>query len=130
MNGRIPTGVAALALLACVTTLTGCDACGYYDTVDPCYPERYNFAARKAVCDCLTPQVKNGHILDQTVWNWHFDPGTDTLNPAGQDHLLYLIRRRPCPDPVLYLATAQDITYQASNPPEEFAKLRTDLDAW
>ncbi len=50
-------------------------------------------------------------MLDQTVWNYHFEPGTDKLTPGGLEHLAYLARRRPYPDPVVFLQTAQDVAY-------------------
>jgi len=112
---------------------TGC--CGCYDVIDPCYPDRYNFAARREVCASLTPQVVNGHVLDQTVWNWAFEPSSDTLTPAGMERLVYMLRRRPCPDPTIYLATAGlkigtsgDLTYDPAAP-EKFAEGRAELDA-
>ncbi|MBY0524888.1 MAG: hypothetical protein K2R98_15900 [Gemmataceae bacterium] len=124
MKGFITKIVVAGSLAAGLAT--GC--CGYYDVVDPCYPTRYNFTARTEVCAALTPQVKNGHVLDQTVWNWMFEKGTDSLNGMGTDHLIYLLRRRPCPDPTIYLATAEDLVYDAAAP-EKFAEARGELDA-
>ena len=125
MNGFIKRTTLGLCLAGGLVAGAGCFQ--YRDLVDPCYPERYEFAARKAVHEGIAPQVQNGHILDQTIWNWMFYPGTDRLHPAGIDHLTYLIRRRPAPDPVLYLATAQDIGYDAAAP-EKFADAREDLD--
>src|SRR5262249_19171730 len=90
-------------------------------------PARYGFAARKEVCEARYQQVHNGHVLDQTVWNWQFEPGTDKLNAAGMDHLVYLLRRRPCPDQCVYLATAEDITYDPEHP-EKFPEARSALD--
>ncbi len=119
------TAVTAVAL---VVTAAGAGCYQYRDLVDPCYPERYQFAARKEVHDGIAPQVQNGHILDQTIWNWMFYSGTDRLHPAGMEHLTYLIRRRPTPDPVIYLATAQDIGAYDPAAPEKFADAREDLD--
>jgi hypothetical protein len=126
MNGFITKTITTLSLAACVVAGPGCRR--YKDLVDPCYPERYNFAARREVCAAIAPQVRNGHILDQTVWNHHFDRGSDRLNAGGMDHLIYLVHRRPCPDPVVYLATAQDIAYDPSAP-EKFVETRSILDA-
>ena len=100
---------------------------GYYDVVDPCYPTRYNYAAKQEVKASLGPQVQNGHILDQTVWNYHFEPGTAVLTPGGIDHLAYLARRRPMPDPNIYLQVAQDIAYDPAAP-EKTADARAKLD--
>ena len=68
------------------------------------------------------PQVENGHILDQTLWNTHFEYGTDKLNGAGMDKLDQLARRRPPPDPLLFLQTARDIGYDAEKPGDYAAK--------
>src|SRR5437763_7237696 len=78
----------------------------YRDCVDPCWPERYSCEARHEVLASFSPQVANGHILDQTLWNWQFEPGTDRLNGAGMLQLDVLSRRRPVPDTRLFLQTA------------------------
>src|SRR5262245_48731871 len=70
--------------------------CTNKDLYDRCYPERYNNLARREVNLAFTPQVQNGHVLDQTVWNHHFEPGTDKLTPGGLAQLQYIARRRPC----------------------------------
>src|SRR5262245_50118696 len=90
-------GLAALAATGCV----GTEKC-----VDPCWPERYNYMARQEVYAASAPQIRNGHVLDQTVWNWHFKPGTDELHPAGMEKLDYIIRRRPQADCHVYVQTA------------------------
>ena len=75
------TAVCGVCFLASI----GCwdDRTHYSDLVDPCYPERYNHMAKQAVNDGMLPQLQNGHILDQTVWNSHFETGKDTLTPGG-----------------------------------------------
>src|SRR5947209_8291178 len=85
--------------------------CSNKNLYDRCYPERYNNLAQREVNLAFTPQVQNGHVLDQTVWNWHFEKGTDRLTPGGMAVLQYLSRRRPQPDPTIYLATALDLAY-------------------
>ena len=79
--------------------------------------------------DATNAQAYNGHVLDQTVWNYHFAPGTELLTPAAMDHLKYLARRRPVPDGHLYLQTANDIIYTGAQPPEAFAQARSELDS-
>ncbi len=109
------------------------DGC-YRKLVDQCWPERYNYMARKSVIQATNNQAYNGHILDQTIWNHMFeaDPktgkATDKLNAYGLAHLAYLARRRPNPDPRVYLQTAQDITYNQADDPMKFVQARTDLD--
>lgn len=124
MKGFITRTVATACLACGLGASTGCWGCR--DLVDPCYPSRYNFAARQEVCAAIAPQVQNGHVLDQTIWNYHFEVGKAVLTPGGMDHLNYLIRRRPCPDPVIFLATAQDIGYDAAAP-DKFVEARADL---
>jgi len=127
MNGFIKT-VAGICLGG---SLAGCYC--YRDLVDPCWPERYNHQARTATIETLNAQAYNGHILDQTIWNWYFVRGADgkptaTLHPAGIDHLKYLVRRQPCPDPKVFLQTSNDIAFDPADP-DASMKARSELDA-
>jgi hypothetical protein len=107
----------------------GCSGGEHYrNLVDPCWMERYSGMARQGAITCFTPQVQNGTILDQTLWNHQFERGTDVLNPAGQDKLDQLVRRRPEPDPRIFLQTARDLAYNPEKP-DEYAAARRDLDA-
>jgi hypothetical protein len=131
----------ALAPAGCTHTCGGggADCCGAghghghglchedWDLYDRCYPQRYWYQARSEVDGAFAPQVQNGHILDQTVWNHHFDPGTDKLTAGGLEHLAYLVRRRPCPDTTLYLQTANDLTYDPACP-DHLAGAKQELD--
>jgi hypothetical protein len=113
--------------------LTGAFGCswwgieGYNDLVDPCYPARYDYAARQEVIAAVAPQMSNGHVLDQTIWNSHFEPGTDKLTSGGLAKLTQLARRRPAPDAVVYVQTAQDIAYDPANR-DKFTQARKELD--
>jgi hypothetical protein len=89
---------AAVAIMLGGLAASGCHGTGaktaqpegwtrYYNAVDPCWPERYNAQARANTIAPFAAQVNNGHVLEQTVWNWHFDTSSDTLNPAGQAKL-------------------------------------------
>jgi len=77
----------------------------------------------------LASQVRNGHILEQTVWNYEFDPGTNRLTPGGMEHLAYLARRRPTPDTCIYLQVAEppDVMFDPKAP-EKYAEARAKLD--
>ena len=114
MNGVITKRMWAKALLlACGgVSLAGAGCYEYKELVDPCYPMRYEYMARKEVQAAFAAQVNRGHMLDQTVWNYHFDAGTDRLNAMGLDHLASLARRLPQPDTLLFVQTAQDVTYE------------------
>jgi hypothetical protein len=125
MKGFMTTCLTALCATSGLAVVGGCDR--YRNLVDPCYPDRYEYASRNEVIAAFTPQVHNGHFLDQTVWNYHFEPGTDRLTPGGMDHLMYLARRRPYPDCTLYLATAHDIVYDPAGP-GRYAEQRASLD--
>lgn len=95
---------------------------------DPCWPERYSNDARRLTVAAFEPQVQNGHVLDQTVWNSHFEYNSDRLTGAGLDKLDQLSRRRPAPDTRLYLQTARDVPYDPEKP-AEYGTRRTELDA-
>jgi hypothetical protein len=125
MKGFINKSMAVLGLAGGMALGGGCDT--YRNLVDPCYPERYEFAARQEVIGAMAPQVYNGHVLDQTVWNYHFEPGTDRLTAGGMDHLAYLARRRPVPDANVYVQTAQDVVYDPAVP-DKFSDARMVLD--
>jgi hypothetical protein len=71
--------------------------------------------------------VNNGHVLDQTIWNHHFEAGTDKLTGGAKEHLAYLARRRPAPNPTVFLQTAQDVVYDPENP-DKFVETRNSLD--
>jgi hypothetical protein len=126
MNGFIK-GKALLVGL-CGLTLAGLSGCyEYSECVDPCYPARYYAMSRNELIAAIAPQVNNGHILDQTVWNYDFEPGTDVLNAAGLVKLSYLARRRPAPDCTIYIQTAEDLIYDPANP-NKLVDTRTELD--
>jgi hypothetical protein len=130
--------------LGCVSTgkTGGCDTgrCGgigangggdgsiYRSFVDPCYPERYNVVARAETLAPFAAQVHNGHVLNQTVYNWHFDGATDQLNGAGKAKLDSIAQTRPGPDPRIYLQVARDIA-PAGDDDAKVHELREELTA-
>lgn len=127
MKGIITKKVCGACLAGGLVALAGCHE--YNNVVDPCYPQRYNYIAQHEVCEPIAAQVNNGHILDQTIWNDMFQKEAPTkLTKGGEEKLLYLARRRPSPDPVIYLATAQDITFNPDAAPDAFAQARTKRD--
>ena len=125
MKGFIAKSLTVPALAAGLAATTGCYESG--KCVDPCYPERYQYAARQEVHSSFAPQVQNGDILHHTMWNYYFDTGKDELNASGRMQLDALIRRRPYPSGRLFLATARDIPFDAKAP-EKLVDLRRDLD--
>ena len=98
------------------------------ELIDRCWPERYSNLAQRGVNRAFAPQVLNGHVLDQTVWNHHFETGTDRLTQGGLAHLQYISRRRPEPDRTVYLATSNDLAYDPACP-ERFSGAKQELDS-
>ncbi len=125
MNGFIARTLAVACLGAGLTTLGGCKL--YECFVDPCYPERYEYQARQPIAQVFNTQAANGHVLDQTVWNYFFDAGTDKLTQGGLVYLDHLSRKRPQPDTKLFLQTAYDISYDPAAP-EKLVNARVELD--
>jgi hypothetical protein len=132
MNGFIKRTMALACLGTSLAALAGCKL--WDNFVDPCYPGRYSWAARQPIYESFGAQASNGHVLDQTVWNFYFEKdkdgvGTDRLTPYGKSHLRYLIQRRPEPDTKIWLATAYDVRPYDSENPQRYAADRELLNA-
>lgn len=132
MKGFIKKTLAGCCLSAgLVSLLVGCDH--YRELVDPCYPERWNAAAHHSAAEMMNAQNDKGHILEQTVWNWYFEPDpktngpSDRLNGAGMAVLQRISRTLPAPDFQLYLQNAQDLPYVEGVAPEKLIKARAEL---
>jgi hypothetical protein len=125
MNGFIAKALAGLCGAGALGA-AGCYGLSYRDWVDPCYPERYEYAARQETNGVMAPQIQNGHVLDQTVWNGDFEAGSDRLTPGGLEHLKYLARRRPHPDPIIWVQAAQDVGYDPAAA-EQYTRKRFEL---
>jgi hypothetical protein len=132
MKANLKLTVAAMALATALAS--GCAGSRpsvqerYTEYSDPCWPERYNASARKAVLDTHGAQIANGYDVDTTLMNYHFESGSEELNQAGRAKLDYLLRRRPTVDGKLNLQTARDLAYDEKAPAALPAK-RSDLDA-
>jgi hypothetical protein len=116
--------VSGLGSVGCMGTRESTLGDCYRKWCDPCYPERYNHAARQAVVAPFAQQVHNGHVLDQTLWNYHFETGTDKLNAGGMEKLDSIARTRPTPDSKLYIQAARDF---APSPDKMAAATRDEL---
>ena len=99
----------------------------YANYVDPCWPQRYNVETRKEVLAPFAAHVENGRVIEQTLFTYHFEPGTDKLNSAGLEKLDYLARRRPAPDPKVFVQTSRDIGYDATAA-DKYTAQRAELD--
>jgi len=123
------TLIGGLGSIGCLNSSRPGIEARYNNLVDPCWPERYNYQARESVLYPFEQQATNGHIMDQTIWNSGFEPGTAKLNALGRDKIDYLSRRRGCPDGKLYLQTAGDLAFDPKMPeklPGERVKLDSD----
>ncbi len=130
---RTPRAAALLAAALALPAAVGCaNGPGVQartgNFYDPCWPERYSQQAREAVLNPFDTQVNNARIIDQTVWNYHFEPGTAVLNGNGRQKLDYVARRLPVPDADVYFQTARDLAYDPAAP-EKLVVARTALDA-
>jgi uncharacterized membrane protein YgcG len=127
MKGIIQKASVASALVASALA-SGCHQSKYHDLVDPSWPQRYNAVSRQEVVSAMGTQIQNGHILNQTVWNYAFDAGKETLTPLGTELLDQFVRTRPQPDARIFLATARDIQYDGVSA-EKYAEARRELDS-
>jgi hypothetical protein len=131
MNGFITKNTLRLCLSGvCLVSLIGCYH--YRELVDPCWPERYNYIARHGVRDPFYAQADKGHLLEQTIWNWHFETdskglATDHLNGAGMAVLSRIARTLPAPDLQLFVQNAQDVPYVNGMAPEKIVAQRDQL---
>jgi hypothetical protein len=102
----------------------GMDGHRWRNAVDPAWPERYNYAARESVLAPFAQQVANGHFMEQTLWNWYFEPGSDRLTSAGIEKLESLARHSN--DTKIYLQTANDLPLTPDNA-DRIVQLRDEL---
>lgn len=116
----------AAGLASLLAGLAGCTGT-YYDVVDPCYPQRYNCKARGEVVEPLNTQAANGLALEQTLYNHYFAEGTDDLLPGGKDLLVRIARRRPMPEPMVYVQAANDGKILNNQNLDEIAAQRKEL---
>ena len=113
MKGFIKQAAVLTCFSAALFAVLGCEH--YRTLVDPCYPERYNAQARQSVRDMHNAQSAQGHKLDQTIWNNHFEKDANTgegsavLNEAGKELLRQIARRQPWPDHQLWLQFGHDV---------------------
>jgi uncharacterized membrane protein YgcG len=129
--------VTAGALTTLALAGVGCQTSGrdratlgerYENYVDPCWPQRYSAVARDEALAPFATQAANGEIIAQTVWNYHFEAGTDRLTPSGIETLDMIVRKRPSPDAAVYVQTARDLAYEHDKA-DKLAADRVALDA-
>lgn len=116
-------------LSASLVSLTGCYGT-YNELVDPCYPERWNCQARSAVQSRVAMQAKNGLDMEQTLFTYHFEPGSDKITPSGQNILARIATRRPSSFKEVFIQNSFDAmpsTDFDANRAEEFQQKMRDL---
>ena len=86
----------------------GLGAC-YRNWVDVSWPDRYNYAARQSVVAPFAQQAATGHFLNQTIWNFYFEPGSDKLTPAEWKSWTHSPMRRPALTRGFTSSTAHDL---------------------
>ncbi len=72
MNGFIKR-TAAVVVLGSAAALPGCCKDATLGCYDNCWLERYSYQAKQSEMQTFDAQVNNGHVLDQTVFAYHFD---------------------------------------------------------
>jgi hypothetical protein len=117
----IRSGWSALALLVGALALASVPSAAGPPNRYPRWPSYFDQRARSAVVQPLYHQALNGLILDQTVWNHHFQYQTPAeLHSSGVNLLDRLARRHVnsgIPGPLhIYLQTAVDSPYQPGKP--------------
>lgn len=90
-------------------------------------PMRYREAARASLCAALQAQADRGRQLELTVWNHYFEPKTAELTESGRA-MLDRFSRRYAHCGQLFLETARDLTYEATNA-ARFDRDRAELNA-
>ena len=92
-------------------------------------PSFYDFQvmARSAVFGPFLQQARNGHVLDQALWNYHYAEGNDELLSNGHYLLDRLARRAQGGMLELQLQTARDLAYRRENK-LKYQKVRSELD--
>jgi hypothetical protein len=128
MNGFIKKSFAVLCIGGAAAVGGCCSDCKLCNLYDNCWLERNSYQAAQSVDHTFGAQVNNGHVLDQTLFVYDFETGTDLLTKGGIERLKYLARRRPEPDSKIYLQTAQDVEFDLTVP-ERYAATRSELDA-
>jgi hypothetical protein len=136
----LPIGLASVGCAHNSSSTCGTGGCGagardggglgacYRNWVDVNWPDRYNYAARQSVVAPFAQQAATGHFLNQTLWNFYFEPTSDKLTPGGMDKLNALAHATPGPDSRIYLQHAHDIAVTQENMDKVGAQ-RNDLDA-
>jgi hypothetical protein len=136
----LPIGLASVGCASTSGSTCGTGGCGagardggglgacYRNWVDVSWPDRYNYAARQSVVAPFAQQAASGHFMNQTLWNFYFEPSSDKLTPGGMDKLNALAHATPGPDTRIYLQHSHDMAVTQENL-DKIGPLRNDLDA-
>lgn len=72
------------------------------------WPYPYVCGDRAAVRGVWQSQVENGWQMATTLYEYHFDRETNTLNGAGQNQLLWIMQSAPAEQRQLYVQSLND----------------------
>jgi hypothetical protein len=78
--------------------------------------DQYTRAARQVMSTMFVDQAGNGRLFDQTLWNYHFEEGSDELHPSGQAVLDRLVQQWPANPVDIYVQVAHDLPYHPGAP--------------
>jgi hypothetical protein len=78
--------------------------------------DQYTRAARQVMSAMFVDQAGNGRVFDQTLWNYHFEEGSDELHPSGQAVLDRLVQQWPANPVDIYVQVAHDLPYHPRAP--------------
>jgi hypothetical protein len=115
LRARVACALGAGGVALAVCCLGRADGLPSYHYVHQ-WPQPYAGQAQGQVAAAVALQAHNGHVLEQTFWNYYFKEGSADLRPAGRALLDRLVRREGEPVLGLYLQTARDVELSADHP--------------
>jgi hypothetical protein len=103
---------------------------------DHCWPEQYNFEARRRVNAPFHDQIVAGNIVECSIFEYHFDGKSENktdLSEAGKIRLRYLARKKPYLVKAVFLQTSLDASTDAGRQKsirEYLAKCTAEAGDW
>src|SRR3990170_35153 len=91
------------ALTAALALAVGCKL-----LPDNEWPEPYTSIAKEEVRAPIDIQVANARVVEQTLWDYHFEPNSERLNSTGRQRLRWIAPQAQDTYPVIYVAAIDD----------------------
>jgi len=91
------------ALTAALALAVGCKL-----LPDNEWPEPYTSIAKEEVQAPIDIQVANARVVEQTLWDYHFEPNSERLNSTGRQRLRWIAPQAQDTYPVIYVAAIDD----------------------